>query len=308
MKLFLLKVVLLACIALAFQAVCLVGRFVSVQMDAKNVYVISPTETIIFTGGSQSDASIAETNTVKCIKKICLHSSSSRAFLVRLLELESRNQLRGIRFCVLETAPFSYARKNSWDAKKTAEELWLREFPINWRYWRLNPYGLAFFGSVLLDWVAYPRFAALELNRVGAYKDGESWTKRCAEWKKERIEFFVNLHFADYERRLDASGARLNDFLEIKRICDRHGIRPVVIVAPLLMEYRQKIPALAMQRHEHFIADLRAAGFLVFSRMNEYADDLFFDPTHLAHEGAVRFTTEFLAFLSEFDADRGVLH
>lgn len=304
MKQFILSITA-ACLVCFYSEICGFARvcvsFARVYATADKVYSHSDSQSILCVGASHMGSSIAER---PIIKNIWLHSSSAKSCLVRVAELERRGRLHGFKYCILETSPFDYGASCSVESQSRYADLLFRELPINWRYIR----KMSLNGSMLMESLGREILASrtsftttFELdsstNSHALLKDRASMVTRPEAWKEERLSFYLKLHYDDYLQRNDVTSNRMRIYNDIKNICEKYGIKVVVFSAPLSQAYRNHIPGEALKRHRRFLNELTNAGFVVFDRYDGYGDEYFFDPTHLANNGAEKFTEELLAFL-----------
>ena len=176
-------------------------------VDAANrIYTIPKDKPIVCLGASHIECSIADTQDYCQHKKIWLSSFRSNAVLMRLLELERRNQLANATCLVTEIAPWAFAESDKPDDVEREAKFWMRELPLNWRYYRLFPFGKLVYAETLLEFFEKNAmrpmrnpFTICESLRT----ERPQLISMPKDWQDERFDHYRNLHYGDYESQKD---------------------------------------------------------------------------------------------------------
>ena len=112
---------------------------------------------------------------------------------------------------------------------------------------------------------------------------------RAADWNTGQVDRVLQRHICHDWEQASANQAML---LHIARYCREHHLRLLLVATPVYPAYAAGIPA----SQRRFLAATRLAArqegatVLDFSADTTFCDPDFFDPDHLSHEGAAKFT------------------
>lgn len=270
------------------------------------IYRIKPEDQILCVGSSTIRSSLLVDEEKYKNKRIWLHSSDSAAILARILTLERLNMLENIRYCVVDINPGCVVGPLS-KSIPLKEDIWLREFPINWRYPHLRPVYFSSYVSSLIGYICgiirgvgkFEVSGDLNAKEMADVAASPAFLDRSAKWQEETLLHYKNLHYSGWELRPDETQRRFSNYADMKAVCDRNGVIFIVFSPPLLSSYRAIIPNEILSRYNDLLMRLGNDGITVYDKRDAYPDSLFRDPIHLSFAGTERFSAEFFHWLKD---------
>lgn len=263
-------------------------RIVLWQKDVDALYTITPDQTWLCVGASHVGASLPQIPESHN-KLLWLNSTHPKDTLMRLYELDRRGQLGSIELVVTQFGPLSAKSSEHWYLPSHSAENWLRELPVNWRYFWTCPASPV---SLFLTLVKNLHLVHLKISDE-LTNERKAWFDQTEEFRQERLSTYVHMHFDGYENSVDVADDYILHYEQINAFCNQHGMRFCLFASPLLSAYRAQMPPLLKSRADEAIRRLRQKGIRVYDCRETYADELFADPLHLAPKGARRFIEDF---------------
>ena len=134
---------------------------------------------------------------------------------------------------------------------------------------------------------------------LGWDTDNSLDNKNLGEWNNAQVERVLQRHTC---RDWQQVAINQNTLFDIARYCRDHGLQLHLVATPVFPAYSEGIPAdqqLTLQTTRDSLIHCVGADILDFSRDTSYLDDDdYFDPDHLTHEGATKFTHRLAEHLS----------
>ena len=165
---------------------------------------------------------------------------------------------------------------------------WYQELPLSWYYMDLFPYPM-------FDFAAY---AACNLRFPFQFHltDATPIRDSLASLKPEKKECLLS-RFKDVAYEISAEGFSseeencvLATYCAMKSLCDEHGIRFVVIKAPLLPIFAEALSYEYKQSILAFEDKLKAQGIELIAVDVPMDESFFFDYIHMVEPGSVMYT------------------
>lgn len=286
--------VLCALSALIVMAIVAVHVYVilACQREMDEVYAVRPDQDVLFLGSSQIGCAIEESSRFhnKCI---WVSETIAQSCLIRLKELERRNQLSHVKILVVPFHVFMISAQSEW----TFKWAWYQELAVSWRHLDMLPCGLVKFLAFIACNLRIP--PAIHVSEKRPRRQG--LTERPVPYQrhfhglceqKAAAMCKVSGSFRNWEQSFFGS------YNEMKEICDRHGIRFVVCRAPVLPYFDHRIPECGQRMIDAAVTRIRSMGIEYIDTDHEIPEKYFFDWLHLIPDGATIFTEKLYRKLS----------
>lgn len=231
------------------------------------------------------------------IRKIAATANPLNMSLMRLKEFEKRGGLKGVDTCVVTFCHTAFCEMTC-EAQMLA--MW-HFLPLSLDHIDLMPMNRFDLWSGLLDVtirnIGETPSVAWDYSKVDPADDRPSLAERPAEWVRRAARETLARHFS-WEKRpeslvQDMDGFLVRIMMEMKSICDAHGVRLVFVSTPLPEVYRNGIPDWAKLQFSDWQDRIRSLGIKYFDCMDIGAPEWFMDADHLNDKGAKRFTEMF---------------
>ena len=110
-------------------------------------------------------------------------------------------------------------------------------------------------------------------------------------WNKDVVALAANDAYASPLSTLDSPLSTNIEYLNaIIRLCDSHGVRPVIVTMPVKQEYKQYLPAEQIAFHDSVMSELPSSAIYIDVSEWEIPADGWYNATHLTKEASVEFT------------------
>ena len=191
------------------------------QKDVARVFTIPEGTKILCIGSSHTGCTWQEGNGVY---SLWTNAAPFIFSLMRLQELERREMLNGIQYCIIDT---DYETLLNRMQDSYVETVYLQTLPFSWRYFMEIPGYKNKFNCFLgsLTWQGHLRVCKSKLPTDGdssriLFKQREVLSKRNFQVSNERYRFCM-LKNQEVARK-------------IKELCDRHNIKLIFFSSPLI--------------------------------------------------------------------------
>lgn len=239
---------------------------------------------VLFIGSSQVGCSIEESPRFHN-QKLWVSDTISQSFLMRLKELERRDQLKKIKVCVVPFNLFSITSQN----KGSFLWAWYQEIPVSWRYLDMLPCGLFQFVRYIACNLRYPFH--IHVSDSSSPQDPLNTKPQKYQEAKRRGFVASAKKQSDPRGRLDDWESRLiGCYDEMRKICARNGIRLIVYKAPILSCYEDAVPVAGKARVADMVKKMQAHGIEYVDTGLSLGEAHFRDAVHLVGSGASLFT------------------
>lgn len=282
---FILKCICLLLGVAAFIVLLMFGEFFRMQRKIDAEYTLSPEQTVLFLGSSDTTFSIS--SEPKWHNKIItVYSSSVQSACARLLELERRGQLRRVKNFVLLFGYRSITSQNN-DMMYFA---WYNELPVTWRYLSLYPGHWYDYVKCVIKSLRLPfGFVIQQRPSEGL----EHLPNRSASTKAKIYSGAIGEAkslYDDSRRPIDWESSLKNAFKTMQSVCVRNDIRFSVVQTEVIKTYTDMLPIGSKSRFGEFVSWIELQG-IEYKYLNcNYDDDEFYDAFHLNNNGQIKFT------------------
>lgn len=135
-----------------------------------------------------------------------------------------------------------------------------------------------------------------DCTALGWDTDNSLGAKNLEEWNTAQVARVIQRHMCRDWQQASANRATL---LRIVRYCREHRLRLLLVGTPVYPAYAACIPVAQRRFVDATRRAARQAGAVVLDHESDLplTDDDYFDPDHLTHEGAARFTLRLSAEL-----------
>lgn len=130
-------------------------------------------------------------------------------------------------------------------------------------------------------------------QRVGHTKEA---AQSGAEWWNKDVLSLVD------NDRLDIGHCRLEIEENIRylhavlELCKAHGVRPVIVMMPVMKEYKQMLPIEQVELYDEVLRSLDSVAICIDASEWEIPEDGWYNATHLTKEASVEFTIKIARF------------
>lgn len=257
------------------------------QYDKKieREWKLRPDQDVLFVGSSQIGCSIVEDPQFHN-KVIWTSSKPIQSTLARLMEMDRRGYLEGVKICAIRLNQTTIVQQNV----DTLCGAWYNEFPFSWRY--PNVYGCSYWKLLghALTHLRYPFLFGINdvrpKGRPSIAERDEAWRKNFfsvigAEARRAETD---PLLFSDWQLMIDEA------LRKIQTICSKHHIRLIALDFPFLSHYVQQIPKAKTQRIARWKEHVKALGVEFVDLPESYGEDCYFDEAHMVERGSDHYT------------------
>lgn len=283
MKRFVIKVAAVCLLMLAIIVAMHIYSVLSLQTTVDQAYKLTPDQKILVLSSSELGCAIVEAPKYHN-KKLWVSDTSAASQLMRLRELERRQQLSHVKVLMV---PFNYTVLMA-QRPEVDKWAWYQELAVSWRYLDDLPCGGIEFAAYVLSNLRWPFLIHVQDGppvRMPLSERPERWRNdflrtQCAAPKRD---FAADLPVG-WQDRLRGI------YAEMAAICRRHHIRLVFVQAPLLPQYdKVQLPS-TFRLREQWIRDLKKLGAEYWVVPGGFDETDFFDVRHLVNPSAKRFT------------------
>ncbi len=126
-------------------------------------------------------------------------------------------------------------------------------------------------------------------QRIGhtreAAQSGIEW------WNKDMLSLVENdkLQIADCRLEIEENTRYLHD---IVNLCNAHGVKPMIVLMPVMEEYKKRLPAEQIVLYQTVLQSLNGSAICVDASEWEIPKDGWYNATHLTKEASVAFTNK----------------
>ena len=128
-------------------------------------------------------------------------------------------------------------------------------------------------------------------QRVGHTKEA---AQSGAEWWNKGVDALVN------NDRLDIGHCRLEIEENIRylhaivELCKTHGVQPVIVMMPVMKEYKRMLPVEQVELYDEVLRSLDSVAICIDASECEIPEDGWYNATHLTKEASVEFTRQLI--------------
>lgn len=240
---------------------------------------------VLFIGSSQVGCSIEESPRFHN-QKLWVSDTISQSFLMRLKELERRDQLKKVKVCVVPFNLFSITSQN----EGSFLWAWYQEIPVSWRYLDMLPCGLFQFVRYIACNLRCPfliHVSDLTSPQDPLIRKPENYRRRMRNGNVAFAKKHTNPKgkLDDWEKRLPDS------YAEMQEICARNGVRLIIYKAPLISYFENALPPSCTAKVADLVKRLQGDGMEYVDTGLSLGEESFRDVVHLVRPGASVFTT-----------------
>lgn len=163
--------------------------------------------------------------------------------------------------------------------------------------WSLNKYSFEVFNLELLTKKIIKYAISRDVTRCDSLGQrvghtAAAATERREFWNKDIAALVAN----DKMSRADALNEPLSlndnvEFLEaIIRLCERHGVSPVIVTMPVMKEYKGALSREQVALHDSIMRNLPYTAIYIDASDWEIPEEGWYNATHLTREASVEFT------------------
>lgn len=133
-------------------------------------------------------------------------------------------------------------------------------------------------------------------QRVGhtreAAQSGAEW------WNKDMLSLVENdkLQIADCRLEIKENTRYLHAIVEL---CNAHGVQPVIVLMPVMEEYKRKLPEEQVALMDDVLQSLDSSAICIDASEWKILDDGWYNATHLTKEASESFTQELLLHINQ---------
>lgn len=176
------------------------------------------------------------------------------------------------------------------DNRRTYYTIYMDLYPR----WPISKYSFEVFNLELLTKKIIKYAVSRDVTRCDSLGQRVGHT---AEAVKERKEFWnkdVAALAANDEWKEESGESRVErnvEFLHaIIRLCDSHGVRPVIVTMPVMKEYKEALPMEQITLHDSVMHVLLSSAIYIDASDWAIPEDGWYNATHLTKETSVEFT------------------
>lgn len=259
------------------------------QPEVDKMYELSDDQDVLFVGSSEVGCGILEAPRFHN-KVLWISSTSTESFLMRIKELERRNQLAGVKLLVV---PFNYTQLPQ-QTEPIMMWAWYEELAVSWRYLSDAPFSMLSFFPYIMSNLRWP----LALHVKDSPRDGlPALSGRSARYQSKMRKIIVDdaKISKDYRTRAFRGWERCLDdaFRQMREICRSNNIELVVFRVPLLDYYWDAVPSNVKADEQEWLEKIRGMGLRIVEIPGRYGEDVCYDGRHFTRKGA-RIITELL--------------
>ena len=269
---------------------------VRLQSSVDSVYTLTPAQKYLFLGSSQVGCGIEESANLHN-KVLWVSDTTILHALVRLRELDRRKQLRHVKVVAI---PFNFVVLQQY-SERTLKWGWYQELPVAYRHFDIYPFSLAGFLGYVASNLRWP----FHMVAKSAYPVGRPAIRQRPEaWRQKfLVDSVRSASQMAYGKGCCAGWEEMlkNHLIEMKAICDRHGIRFVVFRMPVLPQFEGAVPDDVLQQEGVWFRFLEGLGCTCVTpnEKNAYDDTKFFDTVHFMEPGTAAFAQDIMMRIEE---------
>lgn len=132
-------------------------------------------------------------------------------------------------------------------------------------------------------------------QRVGHTKEAAD---TGAEWWNKDVDALVNNDRLDIGNRTLAIEENTQYLKEVVDLCNAHNVRPVIVLMPVMGEYKKKLPKEQIALMEDVLHSLDSCAIYIDASEWEIPEDGWYNATHLTKEESVEFTKQIQCYLT----------
>lgn len=284
MRRFLVRLLLAAVLGVVSLVMLTAARIVLWQKDVDAHYVIPDDIRVIGLGSSHTGCNISEDTEFKT-KNFWCAARGALFSLMRLKELERRNQLSKVKYCLVDCGLSCMAGFE----EDALIEHFGEELPMCWRYVGMMPVSKwrLFFNALLNAGMSYKLTDSAPIDEM-------PWTDRTTEDQARHIAKIST------RKRSASSPPMCKDFEKVVNvtldgivaICKRYNIRVIFFASPTISCHPIKTDPGRYCEWQEVIDRLRKRGIEYYDFLSDCPDSWFRDADHLTRKGAILFTCE----------------
>jgi len=283
MKKLILKLSVACALMMIIIVIMHINAVLSLQPEVDRVYTLMPDQDVLVLSSSELGCAIVESREYHN-KMIWVSETSAASQLMRLKELERRNQLKHVKTLIL---PFNYTilmAQNGFTDKLA----WYQELAVSWRYLDDLPCNYFEFADYILSNLRWP----FHIHIIDGPPVRNPLSERPTKWRESFIRTQCVAPKGDFAECLPPGwqDRLLGVYSRIADICRRHHIRLVFVEAPLLPQYDAVQLPSAFQYREKWKSDLEKLGAEYCVVPGKFDESDFFDTRHLIKSSSIRFT------------------
>lgn len=128
-------------------------------------------------------------------------------------------------------------------------------------------------------------------QRVGHTKEaaqsGAEW------WNKDVLSLVENDRFKilDFRFQIEENIRYLHAIVEL---CKTHGVKPVIVMMPVMKEYKRMLPVEQVELYDEVLRSLDSVAICIDASEWEIPEDGWYNATHLTKEASVEFTRKLI--------------
>lgn len=281
MRRFLLNVFFALIIGVLTIVLSLIAIIMMRQNEVKNVFTVPKGTTVLCLGNSHTGCTWEEGEGVYAIW------SNGSAFvfsLMRLKELLRRNQLDGIKYCIIDA---DYEGLCGRMKPSCVEKTYLESLLFSWRYLNVLPEGKFQNMFSALTWQGHRRSLKSSLPAGNNLYINLPRTDQYNLIQK--VEKAVD---SDIKYHNDILALNKNILREIHELCKMRNIKLVLFAAPLVKEH----PLRGAMRNvlDKWKSFLNHEGVEYWDLRDELSDDFFYDVDHLSAVGRKNISEKYI--------------
>lgn len=119
-----------------------------------------------------------------------------------------------------------------------------------------------------------------------------------AEWWNKGVDALVEndrLEIGNCRLEIDKNTRYLRAIIDL---CNAHNVRPVIVLMPVMGEYKKKLPKEQIALMDEVLQSLDSSAICIDASEWDISDDGWYNATHITKEESVEFTNRILCFLT----------
>lgn len=128
-------------------------------------------------------------------------------------------------------------------------------------------------------------------QRVGHTKEA---AQSGAEWWNKDVESLVrndSFQFSVISFQINENIRYLHAIVEL---CKTHGVKPVIVMMPVMKEYKRMLPVEQVELYDEVLRSLDSVAICIDASEWEIPEDGWYNATHLTKEASVEFTRQLI--------------
>lgn len=182
------------------------------------------------------------------------------------------------------------------DNRRTYYTIYMDLYPR----WPLSKYSFEICNPEMLVKKIIKYAVSRDVTRCDSFGQRVGHTREAVEtgaewWNKDVLSLVENdkLQIADCRLEIEENTRYLKAIVDL---CNAHNVQPVVVLMPVMAEYKRKLPREQVALMEEVLQSLDSSAICIDASEWEIPEDGWYNATHLTKEASIEFTRKIVEF------------